>query len=185
MRSITGIEQEILNRLLSIEFEGVSEFRKHAMHIVGVESDCICGCPSIKLFVDRSQAPLASRLRLLPVELFELGRPSGIGCSVLCLIDNDGYIANLECVYYDDVMTEWPPSERCATILRDSDRNLSSVLLPSGVLVTPHDAGDPWASFGDSEMGFSGTTYKGWTETYDANGQLVSRDFVQPRRPPS
>ncbi|UKA50067.1 hypothetical protein LFT48_00515 [Arthrobacter sp. FW305-123] len=178
MRPITDSEQEILRRLLTMEFEGVGIFREQARHILGVESDCICGCPSIKIHVDRTKAPAASWTRLLP-ELEELTRPSGVPSSVFCLLDEDGYLANLECVYYDGVVTEWPPSDRCAVILRDSERNMSAVLLPSDVLVKPCNTGDSWASFGKEGMGFSATTRSGWTETYDANGRLVSRVLIE------
>ncbi len=175
MRPITDSEQEVLKQLLSMEFEGADLFRTQARHILGVESDCICGCPSIKIHVDRTKAPPASWTRLFPAELEELSRPFGVPSSVLCLLDEDGYLANLECVYYDGVVTEWPPSNRCAVILRDSERNMSAVLLPSGVLMKPRNTGDSWVSFGEEQMGFSATTRSGWTETFDATGRLVSR----------
>ncbi|MEJ1114683.1 hypothetical protein WBN73_08890 [Paenarthrobacter sp. CCNWLY172] len=179
MRPINDTELEILNRLLSMEFEGVSEFRKQAMNIIGVESDCICGCPSIAIQVDRTKAPGAPWTRLLPAELEELSHPTGVPSSVLCLLDQDGYLASLEFVYYDDVVTEWPPSNRCAVVLRGSERNPSSVSLSGGALVKPHDMEDPWTSFEGVDMGFRATTLNGWTETYGSNGQLVSRVFGQ------
>ncbi|GEM_PF-2132279 len=175
MRPITDAERQVLDLFLSVEFEGVGAFREQAMHILGVEPDCICGCPSIKFHIDRSKAPATPAYRLLPTELEELSRPAGIPSSVLCLLDKDGYLASLECVYYDDVVTEWPARDRCAVILRGIGGNLTSVSLPSGVLVRPHDDEDPWASFSEEGLGFRATTRKGWAETYSANGELVSR----------
>lgn len=175
MRPITDSEQEILKLLLSMEFEGAAVFRTQAMHILGVESDCICGCPSIKIHVDRAKAAPALGIRILPTQLEELSRADGVPSSVLCLLDRDGYLANLECVYYDEVVTDWPASNRSAIVLRDSARNVSAVLLPSGVLVNPHKEGDSWISFRKEKLGFTATTRSGWTETYDAAGRLVSR----------
>ncbi|MGJ0386144.1 hypothetical protein [Paenarthrobacter sp. 1092] len=175
MRPITDAERKVLDLFLSVEFDGVGAFRKQAMHILGVEPDCICGCPSIKFHVDRAKAPAAPEFCLMPTEVEELARPVGVPSSVLCLVDKEGYLASLECVYYDGIVTEWPDTDRCAVILRDTGRKMTSVLLPSGALVRPDDEEDPWASFGEAGLGFTATTRKGWTETYSASGELVSR----------
>ncbi|MDD7834426.1 MULTISPECIES: hypothetical protein [Paenarthrobacter] len=175
MRTISDAERQVLDLLLSIEFEGVDAFRKQARHILAVEPDCICGCPSIKFHIDRSKAPATPAYRLLPTELEELSRPAGVPSSVLCLLDRDGYLAGLECVYYDGVVTEWPAIDRCAVVLRDIERRMTAVLLPSGALVRPRDQEDNWVSFGEEGLGFQATTRKGWNETYDASGKLVSR----------
>ena len=92
MRPITQSEQRILDRLLSIEFDGVQELRRQAASISGVEANCTCGCPSITPTVDRSQAPPASSPRILPAELQELERANGIERTVICFLDNDGYL---------------------------------------------------------------------------------------------
>jgi hypothetical protein len=175
MRPITNSEQQVLDRLLVLDFEGVRELRKQAMHIQGVEPNCTCGCPSFTPFVDRSQAPPASGSRLLPVELQELGRPSGIEHTVICFLDDNGYIGNVECVYYDDAIAEWPPLDSSVVLLSDSDHNLTSALLPTGAQVRPGDASDYWGSLKQVDSEFSAVTQSGWAETFDSSGRLISR----------
>jgi hypothetical protein len=114
MRPISEVEQRILGRLLSVEFDGVQKLRAQAAHISGVEPNCTCGCPSITPTIDRSLAPPASGPRILPVELQELERQNGIERTVICFLDDDGYLSNLECVFYDDAIDEWPDADECA-----------------------------------------------------------------------
>ena len=178
MRPISEAEQRILSRLLSVEFDGVQELRAQAAHISGVESNCTCGCPSITPTIDRSLAPRANGPRVLPVELQELERPSGIERAVICFVD-DGYLANLECVYYDDAIDEWPDADQCAVLLRDSDRYLTTVRLPGGAQVSPRESGDHWVSFEIEPQGFSAATWNGWRETYSADGRLTARVFTK------
>lgn len=179
MRPITHSEQEVLDRLLTMEFEGVQELRKQARHILGVESNCTCGCPSITPFVDCTQAPPAPGPRYLPVELVELTRPSGISRTVICFLDADGYLGNLECVYYDDAIAEWPSVNNSVVLLSDSNRHHISALLPSGAQVSPTDANDHWVSINLVDPGFRATTQKSWIETFDASGKLISRAPTQ------
>ena len=179
MRAISNAEQRILSRLLSVDFEGVQELRAQATHISSVESNCTCGCSSITPKIDRSLAPPASGPRILPAELQELDRPNGIERTVICFLDDDGYLANLECVFYDDAVDEWPEADECAVLLRDSERYLTAVLLPSGAQVTPQNTGDHWVSFEIEPQGFSAATWNGWRETYDATGALTSRTFTK------
>ncbi len=175
MRPMTSSELEVLDRLLTLDFEGARELRKQAMHILGVESNCTCGCPSITPFVDRSQAAPAPGPSFLPVELQEFMRPSGINRSVICFLDPDGYLGNLECVYHDDAITEWPPTHRSVVLLSDSSRHLISALLPSGAQVRPRDANDHWVSLNEVDSGFGAVTQNGWAEIFDDNGKLISR----------
>lgn len=175
MRPITNSEQEVLDRLLTMEFEGVQELRKQVLHILGVESNCTCGCPSITPFVDRSQSPPAPGFSILPVELQEFMRPSGIARTVLCFLDADGYLGNLECVYYDDAIPEWPPIQTSVVLLSDSSRRLISALLPGGAQVSPADDNDHWVTVNEVDSGFRAVTQNSWTETFDASGQLISR----------
>ena len=98
MRSISDSERRILDRLLSIDFEGAAALRLQVDHLTGVEPNCTCGCPSITPHIKRQKAPHASGSRLLPVEIQELVRTNGIERTVICFLDDDGYLANLECV---------------------------------------------------------------------------------------
>ncbi|WP_406026212.1 hypothetical protein OH802_06480 [Nocardioides sp. NBC_00850] len=179
MRPFSEAEQRILSRLLSVEFDGVQELRAQATHISGVEPNCTCGCPSITPTIDRSLAPPADGPRILPVELQELERPNGLERTVICFLDEDGYLANLECVFYDDAVDEWPEADECAALLRDSERYLNAVRLPSGAHVSPQDSGDHWVSFEIEQSGFSAATWSGWRETYSNSGELTARVFTK------
>lgn len=64
-----------------------------------------------------------------------MDRADGIPRAVLCFLDEDGYIANLECVYYDDAIPEWPDPGRCAVLIRDGQGYLETVALPGGATV--------------------------------------------------
>lgn len=179
MRPISEAEQRILSRLFSVEFGGVHELRAQAAHISSVEPSCTCGCPSMTPKIDRSLAPAATGPRILPVELVELERPGGLERTVICFLDEHGYLANLECVFYDDAVDEWPEADQCAVLLRDSERYLNAVRLPSGAQVTPQDTGNHWVLFEIEPNGFSAVTWNGWRETYDATGALRSRAFTK------
>lgn len=179
MRPIAEAEQRILSRLLSVEFDGVQELRAQATHISSVEPNCTCGCPSISPAIDRSLAPPANGPRILPVELQELERPMGLERTVICFLDEDGYLANLECVFYDDAVDEWPDVDRCAVLLRDAHRYLTAVHLPGGAHVSPRESGDQWVSFEPEGTGFSAATWNAWRETYSADGDLVARAFTK------
>lgn len=178
MRPITHSEQEVLDRILTLDFEGAQELRKQARHILGVESNCTCGCPSITPFVDRSQAPPAPGPSYMPVELREFSRSSGIGRTVICFLDADGYLDNLECVYYDDAMSEWPSVHNSVVLLSDSNHHLISALLPGGARVSPTDANDYWVTVHEMDSGFRAVTQNSWTEAFNASGNLISRTFT-------
>lgn len=179
MRPISEAEQRILGRLLSVEFDGVQKLRAQAAHISGVEPNCTCGCPSITPTIDRSLAPPASGPRILPVELQELERQNGIERTVICFLADDGYLSNLECVFYHDAIDEWPDADECAVLLRDSERYLNAVHLPSGAHVSPQKPGDHWVSFEPGSNGFSAATWNGWRETYSTDGDLTARVFTK------
>lgn len=181
MRPISETERAILRRLLSLDFEGADALRVQAAHIVGVESNCKCGCPSITPHVDREKAPPADCTSPIPVELAEMNRPDGgIPRTVLCFLDADGYLANLECVYYDDSLPEWPEPAYCALMLRDGDGYLSQITLPSGALIHPKEPGDYWVSFEEqSDGGFCASTWGGYRECYGPRGDLRTRTFTK------
>lgn len=132
MRPLSDVERRVLDRLLSIDFPRAAELRRQVEHITGVEPNCTCGCPSITPHVDGASAPPAlPGSSMLPVELLEVGRTDGIPRTVVSFVDEDGYLSNLECVYYDDAHDEWPAPEECAVLVGGTGRGTSP--LASGV----------------------------------------------------
>lgn len=173
-------EREILRRLLSVDFDGVDALRAQAEAVRDVESNCTCGCPSITPHLDHGSAPPASCRSPIPAELAEMNRPDGIPRTVLCFLDEDGYVGNLECVYYDDAVPEWPDPRRCAVLIRDEQRYLEAVGLPSGATVRPHNPYDRWVSFEEQQDGgFCASTWSGYRECLAADGTEVSRVFTK------
>jgi hypothetical protein len=180
VRSLSEAERGVLVRLLSVEFEGVEALRRQADNIFGVELNYTCGCPSITLHVDRGAAPPATCSSPLPAELAEMARADGVPRTVLCFLDDDGYMANLECVYYDDARPGWPKANECAVLLRDAERYLEAVALPSGAVVRPHQPGDRWVSFEEkSDGGFCAATWSGYRECFAGGGSELTRIFVK------
>ena len=109
-----------------------------------------------------------------------MNRADGIPRTVLCFLDEDGYVANLECVYYDDAIPEWPDPGSCAVLVRDEQGYLEAVALPSGATVRPQDPDDRWVSFEEqSDGGFCASTWSGYRECSSADGTEVSRAFTK------
>jgi len=180
VRALSDVERGVLARLLAADFNGVQALRAQADHIDGVEPNCTCGCPSITPHVDRDAAPPARIGSHLPVELAEMARADGIPRTVLCFLDGDGYLGNLECVYYDEARPEWPRPGGCAVLLRDEQGYLESALLASGAAVRPHELGDRWVSFeARDDGGFCAATWSGYRECFAADGSELSRTFVK------
>lgn len=174
------VERAILDRLLAMDFDGVAELRVQADHVTAVEGNCACGCPSITPAIDRSQAGAAQLERtLLPAELQEVSRSDGVPRTVLCFADTDGYLANLECVYYDEPVDEWPSAQSCAILLRDREGYVVAAELPSGHLVRPRQTGDAWASIEFTDGGMVATTFSGFRELFSHDGDLIERRFVK------
>jgi len=114
MQPVTQTEMAVMNRLAAVEFEGVVQLRAQIASISQVEPNCSCGCPSFTPIIDRSVAPASSLRTLLPTELVELERIDGVPRTVIWFADEEGYIANVECVYYDDALPVWPDARQCA-----------------------------------------------------------------------
>lgn len=116
MRPISDRELSILRLLTSVEFVGAEELRAQIETINEVESNCPCGCPSFTPNIDRALAPPAEVSTMLPTELAESDRESGEPRTVIWFADKDGYIANVECVYYDAAVDEWPDPKNCELV---------------------------------------------------------------------
>lgn len=113
MHAVTAIELQVMNGLASAEFEGVERLRAQIASISQVEPNCSCGCPSFTPVIDRSTTPPAPFRSILPTELVEEERIGGVPRTVIWFADADGYITNVECVYYDDALPEWPDPRGC------------------------------------------------------------------------
>lgn len=116
MHPVTEVELAVLNRLVSVEFDGVGQLRAQVASIREVEPNCTCGCPSFTPNLDRSIVPAAPYGSLLPTELVEEDRPDGVPRTVIWFADADGFISNVESVYYDDALSEWPDLSRCTVL---------------------------------------------------------------------
>lgn len=111
-RPLTADERDVLELLLSAEFDGASQLRLQAETAMSV-GGCACGCPSVSLLVADGSAPRASLpSRLAPVELEIAPDQNGIGGDVILFVD-DGQLSYLEYVSYtDETPKEWPrPSQ--------------------------------------------------------------------------
>ena len=113
MQPVQEVELEVMRLLASGDFEGVDELRAQIASIAHVEPNCTCGCPSFTPVLDRAEVPASRQRTLLPSELVEESRPDGVPRTVIWFADADGYIANVECVYYDEARNEWPDLTRC------------------------------------------------------------------------
>jgi len=177
---MSAAEEAVVARLLSSDFDGVEALQLQAAHIMGVESNCTCGCPSLTPSIDRSLAPPIQPVRTkLSPELLEIDRQDGVGREVLSFADGDGYLANIECVYYDDPIDEWPDPTNCALVLRDDLGYVVSMQLPSGATIRPQISNDAWSVLDFAGPGLIATTFSGWREEFDAEGGLRSRTFVK------
>ncbi len=180
MPSLSLRERAVLQRLLSVPFDEVDALRAQVDAISTAEPNCTCGCPSFTPTIDHSLAPPAHCGSPLAVELVEMSRPDGVPRAVLCFLDQDGYIANVECVYYDDPIPEWPDPECCAVMVRDKQGYFCGAALPNGTAVRPSDPHDPWVSFeAQPDGGFSVSTWSGYREFWASDGTPISRVFTK------
>lgn len=116
MRPVTDVELAVLRRLVSVDFSGVEQLRAQVESIREVELNCTCGCPSFTPVIDRQASPPALQRSILPTELVEEERADGIPRTVIWFADQDGYVVNVECVYYDDAINEWPDPSACTLL---------------------------------------------------------------------
>ena len=103
----------MLRCLVSVDFSGAEQLRAQIEGIREVEPNCTCGCPSFTPVFDREATPPTPLRSILPTELVEEERANGIPRTVICFADEEGYIANVECVYYDEAINEWPDLTAC------------------------------------------------------------------------
>lgn len=114
VKPVSATELEVVNRLASVEFDGVDQLRAQIATISQIVPNCACGCPSFTPVIDRSVAPASPLRSRLPTELVEEERNDGVPRTVIWFADAEGYIANVECVYYDDALPEWPDPRQCS-----------------------------------------------------------------------
>ena len=93
--------------------------------------------------------------------------------------DREGCLASVECVYHDDAKPDWPALDDCAVMLHDEMRYLTAVVLPGGSVARPQEDNDRWVGTHFSGAGFTGTTWSGYRERFDAAGNLTERIFVK------
>lgn len=102
----------------------------------------------------------------------------GLPRTVICFM-TDGYLADLECVYIDDALPEWPPLESCAVHSLTEERYVARVRLPNGATLSPQDSGDVWVQTNYSASGLTAKTWNGYHETFDELGRLTDRTFTK------
>ena len=94
-RKLSREERDILDFLLTADFPGAGELRLQAPFASAV-GRCPCGCATISLDVDRTQAPRAAVVDHAPVHASASSGPEG-----LLLFVDDGYLSGLE-IYTTD-----------------------------------------------------------------------------------
>jgi hypothetical protein len=110
-RPLTTRESEVLQTLLSFEFNGCEELRGQAGYVT-VVGRCGCGCASIDLDVDRSETPSSKADSPIPAEGTWHIESGDVGGGIILLLD-DGWLSYLE-IYgnSDDPPAEFPPPHR-------------------------------------------------------------------------
>jgi hypothetical protein len=116
-RPLNDVEQAVLGRILSRDFQGVQALREQALD-VQVVGRCDCGCPSVEL----EPSPLRPKSdqvgRLAPVEL-EVAPEGDEPPGQIILFVDDGRLSYLEYVDYSDSPPEsWPAIERLSVVQR-------------------------------------------------------------------
>lgn len=100
-RPLTERELSILHMLLSKDGEGIAELRLQVPH-AAVVGRCKCGCPTIDIDVDR-EAAVPSRITRRPaIDCFSHEREAIDEVFDLMVWVEDGYLAGIELVYYDE-----------------------------------------------------------------------------------
>lgn len=108
-RPLTSEERDVLELLLSADFEGAADLRVQAKSAMSV-GGCACPCPSVDMLVtDPDAKPVPMPSRVVPAELRIEANEDGIPGDVILFVD-DGRLSYLEYVYYtDEAPTAWPP----------------------------------------------------------------------------
>ena len=100
-RPLTSLERTVLERILTVDFDGAEAFRKQVPGL-RVIAKCDCGCPTV-MFQTESNAHerlLGAEGRYAPTE------PDGPPGEVIIFARN-GELSSVEYVYYDNR----PPAE--------------------------------------------------------------------------
>jgi hypothetical protein len=100
-RALSDLERGVLERILSVEFEGADRFREQIPNL-RVIWKCDCGCPTVDF-----RASGVSVQRLLEAEGRIAPRIIGGAPAEVIVFERDGVLSSLEYVYYDGN----PPAE--------------------------------------------------------------------------
>lgn len=110
-RELTDEERRVLERLLSVEFDGVQALRSQAAR-VRAAGRCPCGCPSIELTVP-PDVPIAAWSSGRAPCLGELTQIGDELPAQITLLVTDGRMSYLELIWYGaQHPLGWPPTER-------------------------------------------------------------------------
>jgi hypothetical protein len=105
-----------------VQAEETKDLREKVLKVAGTlgvklpVSSTGSGNPTVVTFSDGDRhawVPASPQRSLLPSELVEESRPDGVPRTVIWFADSDGFISNVECVYYDEARNEWPDPARC------------------------------------------------------------------------
>jgi len=119
--------------------------------------------------------PAVVESTVLPVKLLEIDRKEGDPREVIAFTDADGFLANLECTYFDDSINEWPDVDRSVVLLADSQGGVVAISLPNGAVIHPFTEGDTWRHTNFRDLSLIAETVSGYREEYDYEGRRLGR----------
>lgn len=108
-RPLTEREREILELLLSVEFDGIEELRAQVPHARAARWDC--GCASFNLVVDQTNAPRSTISRSPLSEARSREQDDADQFYELLLWVNEGWLSGVEIVDYVEKHGEQSPQE--------------------------------------------------------------------------
>ena len=109
-RSLSEREREVLDFMLGVDDPRLEPLRRQASTAT-VSGHCGCGCPTIGLTVDRTQARPAHGLGHAAVDARRRGAYGAPDYCELILFVRDGLLSSLELVCYERPIPEFPSKE--------------------------------------------------------------------------